>query len=448
MPVDRRRLGKGLDMTSLKEGTDTREVLPAKSGRPQGEGEGASAPWEAESRPEPQPSPANWPRWEGRKIPSLMPLVFDKKTLVAALGEVRRNHGVPGVDGESVEEFSENAEERLQELSEALRKHEWHPKPLKRIWIPKPDGTKRGLAVPCVEDRVVHTAVAKVVYSVFESEFGPDCYAYVRGRSALDAVQRIQREGRLGQGWVFESDLSKFFDTIPQERLINKLAVRMADGSFLKLVRSILRSGVLGERPGEGKVGVPQGSPLSPILANVYLADFDRKIGSHHSFVRYADDVVALCATKEEAELTGREMEETLREEGLRLKPEKTHIVRLSEGVEFLGYRITAWKAEPSAKSVRKFQEKIRSLTMRHETRPLAEVVQRVMPVVQGWSNYFRLSGRSPAVYQLGAWIVSRLKAYQTKHLWVKVWDRDCPTTMLYGLGLRLPYHIVTSYKL
>lgn len=106
-PVDQRRLGRGLDMTSPKEGTDTRDIPSAKSGRPQGEGEGASAPWEAESRPEPQPSPANWPRWEGRKIPSLMPLVFDKKTLVAVLGEVRRNHGVPGVDGESVEEFSE-----------------------------------------------------------------------------------------------------------------------------------------------------------------------------------------------------------------------------------------------------------------------------------------------------------------------------------------------------
>jgi RNA-directed DNA polymerase len=376
-----------------------------------------------------------------------MPLVFDKKTLVAALGEVRRNHGVPGVDGESVEEFSENAEARLQELSEALRKHEWHPKPLKRVWIPKPDGSKRGLAVPCVEDRVVHRAVAKVVYSVFENAFGPDCYAYVKGRSALDAVQRIQREGRSGKGWVFESDLSKFFDTIPRSRLIDKLAVRIADGSFLKLVRSILRSGVLGEESGDGAVGVPQGSPLSPILANVYLAAFDRKLGRHHSFVRYADDIVALCATEEEARATEREMGETLWEEGLKLKPEKTHIVRLSEGVEFLGYRITAWKAEPSTKSVRKFREKIRSMTERHRTKPLAEVIRQVMPVVRGWSNYFRLAGRSPVVYSHGGWLITRLKAYETESMRVRLWERYCPTSKLYGLGLRVPYHIVTSYE-
>jgi RNA-directed DNA polymerase len=368
-----------------------------------------------------------------------MPLVFDKKTLVAALGEVRRNHGVPGVDGESVEKFSENAEERLQKLSAALRKHEWHPKPLKRIWIPKPDGSKRGLAVPCVEDRVVHAAVSKVVYSVFESEFGPDCYTYVRGRSALDAVQRVQREGRSGRGWVFESDLSKFFDTIPRERLIDKLAVRIADGSFLKLVRSILRSGVLGEELGAGTVGVPQGSPLSPTLANVYLADFDRRIGNDHSFVRYADDIVALCATEEEAKTTEREIEETLQQEGLKLKPEKTHIVRLSEGAEFLGYRITARKAEPSEKSVRKFREKVRSMTVRHRTKPLAEVIRQVMPVVRGWSNYFRLAGRSRVVYSHGGWLITRLKAYETESMRVRRWEQYCPTSKLYGWGYECP---------
>ena len=323
----------------------------------------------------------------------MMPFVFDPRTLAEAWEEVRRNNGVPGVDGESVEKFAEHAKERIGTLSEAVRTHEWRPKPLKRVWIPKPDGTKRGLAVPCVADRVVHRAMAKVVYAVFQDEFGPDCYAYVKGRSALDAVQRVQTEGQAGKGWVFEFDLAKFFDTIPRERLIDKLAVRIADGSFLKLVRLILRSGVLGETQGEDEVGVPQGSPLSPILANVYLVQLDRKIGSRFAFARYADDGVALCRTEEEAKEAQRMVEEAANEEGLKLKPEKTRIARLSEGVEFLGYRTTAWKAEPSAKSVKRFQEKVRSLTMRHETRPVKEVIQRVMPVVRGWTDYFRLAG-------------------------------------------------------
>lgn len=379
----------------------------------------------------------------------MMPFVFDLRTLAEAWEEVRRNNGVPGVDGESVEEFAEHAIERLWELSEAVRTHEWRPKPLKRVWIPKPDGTKRGLAVPCVGDRVVHRAAAKVLYEVFQDVFGPDCYAYVKDRSALDAVQRIQREGQTGKRWVFETDLARFFDTIPQGMLIDKLAERIADGSFLKLVRLILRSGVLGEETLEkDAVGVPQGSPLSPILANIYLAAFDREIGGRYTLVRYADDVVVMCATKEEAEGAQREIEAVLKKEGLKLKPEKTRVVPLARGIEFLGYLLTEWKAVPSAKSVKRFQEKVRSLTMRHETRPMKEVIQRVMPVVRGWSQYFRLSGKSLILWHLGEWLLSRLKSYQTKSRRVKLWKRDAPTSMLYEMGLRLPYHIVTSFKL
>ena len=378
----------------------------------------------------------------------MMPFVFRQKTLVGAWEEVRRNHGVPGVDGESVEEFDEHAKERLWELSEAVRTHEWRPKPLKRVWIPKPDGTKRGLAVPCVADRVVHRAVAKVLYEVFQDVFGPDCYAYVEGRSALDAVQRIQREGQKGKKWVFETDLARFFDTIPWGRLIDKLAERIADGSFLKLVRLILRSGVLGEEmPEKDAVGVPQGSPLSPILANIYLAAFDREIGGHYTLVRYADDIVVMCATRGEAEEAQGEMEAVLEKEGLKLKPEKTRIAPLAGGVEFLGYRLTERKAEPSAKSVKGFQEKVRSLTMRHETRPMKEVIQRVMPVVRGWTNYYRLAGRSPVLYHLGRWLLDRLKGYGTKCRWVRVWAKRAPTSTLYEMGLRLPYHIVTSFE-
>lgn len=131
----------------------------------------------------------------------MMPLIYRKKTMAAAWDDVKRNKGGPGVDGESVEAFGTNVKQRLWELSEALRTHAWHPKPLRRVWIPKPDGTQRGLAVPCVEDRVVHAAVARVLYAVFEDAFGPDCYAYVHGRSALDAIARIQRDAAAGKRW-------------------------------------------------------------------------------------------------------------------------------------------------------------------------------------------------------------------------------------------------------
>ena len=438
--------GKVTQNDLLRAGAERSAVPPTRPERPPREEEGGSPPGEAERRRGPnEPKPARWPRWEGQKHPSLMPFVFRKKTLVAAWEEVRKNHGAPGVDGESVEEFEAHAKERLWDLSEALRTHAWTPHPLRRVWIPKPDGTRRGLAIPCVEDRIVHAAVAKVLYAVFEDEFGPDCYAYVRGRSALDAVARLLREGRAGPRWVLETDIQSFFDTIPRERLMDKLAARIADGSFLRLVRSIVRSGVLGEKAGADDTGVAQGSPLSPLLANIYLAEFDRKVGAHHSLVRYSDDLVVVCRTEQEAQEARREVEEVLAEEGLRMKPPKTRVVRLESGVEFLGYRLTDRKADPSAKSVRRLQEKVRSMTVRHDTQPLSKVIPRVMSVVRGWSEYYRLAGESEVLGAVSLWLTRRLQAYKVKHRWYGAWQRHAPVSMLYALGFRSPYVLVVQ---
>jgi group II intron reverse transcriptase/maturase len=368
-----------------------------------------------------------------------MPFVCRKRTMEAAWESVRRNMGAPGVDGESIEDFGTHAKERLWELSEALRTKSWHPKPLRRVWIPKPDGTKRGLAVPCVEDRVVHAAVAEVLYAVFEDEFGPDCYAYVKGRNAQDAVERVDRAARAGREWMVETDIKKFFDTIDRRRLMDKLAVRIADGSFLRLVSSIVRSGVLGEDRGEGAAGVPQGSPLSPLLANIFLAEFDRKVGRRHILVRYADDVVVLCATEEEAKKAREEMEAALNDEGLSIKPEKTRVTRFDHGVDFLGYSISQRGLEPSTKSVERYQEKVRALTRRHDTRPLEEVVQRIMPVVRGWTSYFRLTRRTERLFHLGGWTIERLRGYAAKHRWYGVWAEVAPMEKLNGMGFRTP---------
>jgi group II intron reverse transcriptase/maturase len=421
---------------------------PTRPLRKTPEEEGNSFPERVERRrgkQQPMTPAKKWPRWEGRKLHSLMPFVTRRKTLAAAWDEVRANRGAPGVDGESVDEFGAEARERLWELSEALRTKTWRPKPLRRVWIPKPDGTKRGLGIPCVEDRVVHRAVAKVLYGVFEDEFGPDCYAYVKGRNALEAVERVQREAGAGKRWVVETDVKKFFDTIDRKALADKLAERIADGSLLRLVSAIVRSGVLCEVD-ENEAGVPQGSPLSPLLANIYLAGFDRRIGSRWTLIRYADDLVVMCRTREEAERAKDEVEAALRDEGLSMKPEKTRVVHMNEGVEFLGYRLTSWKAEPSAKSVKRFKEKVRALTRRHDTRPVEEVVKRLMPAIRGWTNHFQLSKPSK-VWPLGTWILERLKAYVVKHRWRGAWSRDAPTEKLYGMGLRLPYHLLTGWS-
>ncbi len=380
------------------------------------------------------------PKWTGQKHSSLMPLLFRKKTLQAAWEQVRRNGGAPGIDGETVEEFGEHAKERLWELSEELRLHTWQPKPLRRVWIPKPDGRKRGLAIPSVEDRVVHAAIAIVLYPMFEDVFGEACFAYVPGKNAQQAVARVAEKGRAGKEWVVETDVASFFDTVDRRRLVGKLAARIADGSFLRLVGQVVRSGVLGERTTEESAeGIPQGSPLSPLLANIYLAEFDREVGKRWELTRYADDLVVQCATREEAEAAQEEVESALGNEGLTMKPEKTRVVSLREGVDFLGYRITLGGVWPSEKSVKRLQEKVRSLTLRHETRPLKEVVQRVMPVIRGWTNYFSMTEPS-RLWNLGMWILDRIRLCAVKHWWRVKWQKEASSARLYGLGLRLPY--------
>lgn len=383
------------------------------------------------------------PKWTGQKHPSMMPLLCRKKTLQAAWEQVRRNGGAPGVDGETVEEFGENAGARLYELSEKLRLGTWRPKPLRRVWIPKPDGRKRGLAIPSVEDRVVHAALAIVLYPMFEDLFGEACFAYVQGKNAQQAVLRVQSQAQAGKVWVLESDVASFFDTMDRARVVLKLAERIADGSLLRLVGAVIRSGVLGEATGENATGVPQGSPLSPLLANIFLAEFDREVGKHWAVTRFADDLVVSCATKEEAEEAKTAVEAALKREGLSMKAEKTRVVWLGKGVDFLGYRITLRGVCPSEKSVGRFQDKVRSLTLKHDTVPLEEVVKRVMPVIRGWTNYFSLSRPDAMMWGLGRWILARLRGQAIGARWWKKSVQVVPTERLYGMGLLLPYALL-----
>jgi RNA-directed DNA polymerase len=413
---------------------------PSRPLRKTDEGGGERLPEQAEHRR--GMDNRKMPEWEGRKLHSLMPFVFRRKELVEAWEEVRQNKGAPGVDNVSIEKYEKNVKGNLWELSEALRKGEWRPKPLKRVWIPKPDGTKRGLAVPAVEDRIVHGAVANVLYAVFEDSFGPSCYAYVKGRNAHDAISGIMSETRAGMIWVFETDIEKFFDTIDRERAMDKLAERIADGSFLRLVRAIIKSEVLGETADE-TAGIPQGSPMSPLLANIYLAEFDRKIGGRYKLYRYADDILALCRTEREAERARKDVEEALKEEGLNLKPRKTKVTRFDIGVEFLGYHLSASGPEPSRKAVERLQQKIRGMTVRHWKFPVEDIIQRMMPVIRGWTNYFKLTRWPSVTYKLGQWILTRVQSYITKHKWASSRRKYGAPEKLYAMGLRLPYHIL-----
>jgi len=385
-------------------------------------------------------------KWEGRKLHSLMPLLFRKRTVIAAWDKVRKNKGAPGVDGETVEEFEKDLKRRTMAIGEALRLFKWNPKPMKRVWIPKPDGRKRGLSIPCIEDRIVHSAIAMVLYPVFEDRFGPEYFAYMEGRSALHAIERVREGIRNGKVWVAETDVLKFFDTIDRRRMLGKLAERIADGTFLRTVSKVLQSGVLGElENGAEEIGVPQGSPLSPVLANIYLADFDRVIGSRWMLTRYSDDLVVQCETREEAEAALGAIEEALRKEGLALKEEKTRVVHAREGFDFLGYHITEQGLKPTKKALKNLTEKVRAVMRRHDMRPLKEMMGRAMPIVRGWTNYYRLVPPSE-FWELGGWLLTRTRTRMKKRgTSYRKWN--VPMQEVYAAGLRLPYHILTDYS-
>src|SRR5215213_8892528 len=279
----------------------------------------------------------------GGKWHSLYDKVYGLSNLKAAWRRVEANRGGGGVDRMSVTDFAEDAEARLEKLSEALRSGTYRPQPVKRTYIPKPGSReKRPLGIPTILDRIVQTALRNVIEPIFEREFEPSSYGFRPGLGCHDALEEIERLLGAGLMHVVDVDLRKYFDTISHRGLMNEVAKRVADGRVLDLIEAYLHQGVLEEmKLWMPEKGTPQGAVISPLLANVYLHPVDtamRQAG--FKLVRYADDMVVLCRTREEAEAALVKLGELLEERGLQLHPDKTRIAHLMErpGFQFLGY--------------------------------------------------------------------------------------------------------------
>jgi len=238
------------------------------------------------------------------KAHSLIDKIYYKLNLYNAWEKVKANRGAGGVDGKSIEWFEENLEENIERLHQELKKDEYRPQPVKRVWIPKPNGDKRGLGIPTIRDRVVQQAMLIRLEPVFEPTFVENSYGFRPGRSAHQAVEEISKMLRKGYWWIMEADIKGYFDNIPHERLIDLVAERVSDGRVLRLIRSFLKAGVMEELKVKEQVkGTPQGGVISPLLANIYLNRYDQKmLKEGFKVIRYADDFVVMCKTKREAE--------------------------------------------------------------------------------------------------------------------------------------------------
>jgi RNA-directed DNA polymerase len=356
---------------------------------------------------------------KGGKWFSLMDKVFAPKTLALAWAKVRANKGAAGVDGQSIERFAAKADLYLSELSAALREGTYRPQPVKRVDIPKGDGRTRPLGIPTVKDRIVQQAVRLVIEPIFEHGFADGSYGFRSRRGCHDALRKVDELIRDGFTFVVDADLKSYFDTIPHDRLVARIEEHVIDGGVLDLIRGWLKADILkGLDRWTPTAGSPQGAVISPLLANIYLDPLDKLMAARgYRMVRYADDFVILCRTREAADAALDEVRAWVEANGLTLHPEKTHVgdCRVpGQGFELLGYRFEAGRRNVRKKSLDKLKDTIRERTRRTRGDSLAVVIADLNRVLRGWFGYFKLA-QSRIFIDLDKLIRRRLRALLRK---------------------------------
>ena len=339
--------------------------------------------------------------------------------LDTAFAKVKANRGAAGVDRESIAEFELDLEANLALLKRDLKEKTYAPQPVRRVYIPKANGGQRPLGIPTVRDRVVQQALRLVLEPVFEPLFCDSSYGFRPGRSAHQALDRVSAHLKEGYKWVVDCDLKSYFDTIPQEALIDRVAEEVADGTVLKLIRSFLQAGVMNEGQFQRTIaGTPQGGVISPLLANIYLHSFDQMIQERGlRMTRYADDFVILCRSRRAAERVMSNVQDYLEGQlGLTVNREKSKVVHLREGFVFLGYEFGTWGRRPGPKAILRFKQRIRELTRRNQTIPVAKMVrEQLNPFLRGWAGYFGYGQVQERFSDYDGWIRRRLRMVQMR---------------------------------
>ena len=357
----------------------------------------------------------------------LIEKILSEDSINEAIGKVVSNKGAAGVDSMTTAEVESYYFTHGFEIITQIKNKIYKPLPVRRVYIPKPNGKKRPLGIPAVKDRVIQQSLAQALSDIYEPHFSDYSYGFRKGRSQHDAMNKVLEYLNDGYEWVIDLDIEKYFDTVNHDKLVSILRERVKDDITLHLIRSILKSGIMeGGLVSPSEEGVPQGSPVSCVLSNIYLDKFDKELEARGlRFARFADDVNIFVKSEMSAERVMKSISSWLeRKLFLKVSATKTKVVRPKDS-NFLGFTFVkskdGWKCKPMDDRKKRLYSKCRAVLIRRKAVavPLSVTFKRVNEIVRGWTNYFRISSMKMFMKEFGQWLRHKIRAIILKQ-WKK----------------------------
>ena len=359
------------------------------------------------------------PRRSKRKAHSLIDKVYRWENLYRAWRRVRRNKGVHGLDRVTIRMFEADWEKHLREIQRKLMERRYVPSPVRRVYIPKTSQPKkrRPLGIPIVTDRIVQQAIFQIVDPLFDFTMSDRSFGFRKGRKAHHAIAALISDAKEGYRFVLDADITSFFDEIDHEVVMSCVRARIADGRVLDLFEAFLKAGV--SEDGQVSVpikGVPQGGVISPWLSNLVLDCLDKAVEKQGwRYARYADDFVVLCRSREEAQRALEFVKEVLGTLKLSFHESKTRLTDFEEGFEFLGFNFRHFRLGIRESSIKRFKNRVRSLTRRQQGRNVDAVLADLNPVLRGWVRYFGVAQVTLVLRTLDSWVRMRMRSFKYK---------------------------------